>query len=75
VKIITVIQENYKIIGFHILCPNAGEITQGVAAAIHVGITKEQLDDVIGIHPTVAEEFTKLMTTKREDANPAQHSC
>ena len=44
-----------KIIGFHILCPNAGEVTQGFAVAMHVGVTKEQLDDVVGIHPTIAE--------------------
>ena len=75
VKLVTVIPENYKIVGFHILCPNAGEVTQGIAAAIHVGITKEQLDDVVGIHPTVAEEFTKLTITKREEANPVKESC
>jgi len=64
-----------KIIGFHILCPNAGEVTQGFAVAMHVGINKEQLDDVVGIHPTIAEEFTKLSVTKREDPNPVKESC
>lgn len=42
---------------------------------MHVGITKDQLDDVVGIHPTVAEEFTSLKTTMRDDPNPVKSSC
>ena len=29
-----------KVVGFHICCPNAGEITQGVAIAFKMGMTK-----------------------------------
>jgi len=43
------------VIGFHVLGPNAGEITQGFAAAIKCGLTKELLDETIGIHPTCGE--------------------
>jgi thioredoxin reductase (NADPH) len=43
------------VIGFHYLGPNAGEITQGFAVAIKKGISKEELDLSVGIHPTVAE--------------------
>lgn len=74
-KLICHIPEKLKIIGFHIMCPNAGEVTQGIAAAMHVGITKDQLDEVVGIHPTVAEEFTTLTVTKRENPNPIKESC
>lgn len=56
-----------KVIGFHILSPNAGEITQGISAAINAGITKEQLDLTVGIHPTVAEEFTTCFAVKGVD--------
>lgn len=42
-------------IGFHVLGPNAGEVTQGFAAAIKCGLTKELLDETIGIHPTCGE--------------------
>lgn len=42
-------------IGFHVLGPNAGEIIQGFAAAMKCGLTKQLLDDTIGIHPTCAE--------------------
>lgn len=42
-------------IGFHVLGPNAGEITQGFAAAMKCGLTKQLLDNTVGIHPTCAE--------------------
>lgn len=53
-----------RVIGFHVLGPNAGEITQGYAVAIKKGATKEDFDSTIGIHPTcseviVATEFIK----------------
>ncbi|KFP55364.1 Thioredoxin reductase 1, cytoplasmic, partial [Cathartes aura] len=54
-KIICNIPDNERVIGFHVLGPNAGEVTQGFAAAIKCGITKEQLDSTIGIHPVCAE--------------------
>ncbi|NWR65597.1 TRXR1 reductase, partial [Bucorvus abyssinicus] len=54
-KIICNIQDNERVIGFHVLGPNAGEVTQGFAAAIKCGVTKEQLDSTIGIHPVCAE--------------------
>ncbi|PKU37564.1 thioredoxin reductase cytoplasmic [Limosa lapponica baueri] len=54
-KIICNIQDKERIIGFHVLGPNAGEITQGFAAAMKCGVTKEQLDSTVGIHPVCAE--------------------
>lgn len=44
-----------RVIGFHVLGPNAGEITQGYAVAIKKGATKEDFDSTIGIHPTCSE--------------------
>jgi pyruvate/2-oxoglutarate dehydrogenase complex dihydrolipoamide dehydrogenase (E3) component len=44
-----------KIIGFHFLGPEAGEVTQGFAVAVKKGITKEDMDLSVGIHPTRAE--------------------
>uniref|UniRef100_A0A4W3JXB5 Thioredoxin reductase 3 n=1 Tax=Callorhinchus milii TaxID=7868 RepID=A0A4W3JXB5_CALMI len=54
-KIICNLLDNNRVVGFHLLGPNAGEITQGFGAAIKCGITKQLLDTVIGIHPTCAE--------------------
>jgi pyruvate/2-oxoglutarate dehydrogenase complex dihydrolipoamide dehydrogenase (E3) component len=49
-----------RVIGFHILGPNAGEITQGWACAIRLGATYDSFRSTVGIHPTMAEEFTTL---------------
>ena len=52
---VVVKKDNDQVIGFHYLGPNAGEITQGFGVAILKGITKEDLDHSVGIHPTMAE--------------------
>lgn len=44
-----------RVIGFHYLGPNAGEVTQGFALGIKLGATKADFDATIGIHPTCAE--------------------
>lgn len=44
---------------------NAGEITQPFALALRAGVTKADLDATVGIHPTDAEAFTSLETTRR----------
>lgn len=48
----------------HYAGPNAGEIMQGFAVALKMGLTKQVLDSTIGIHPTVAEDLTNMMVTK-----------
>ncbi|CAM2097849.1 unnamed protein product [Caretta caretta] len=74
-KIICNIQDNERVIGFHVLGPNAGEVTQGFSAAIKCGLTKAQLDNTIGIHPVCAEIFTTLSETKRSGGNVLQSGC
>uniref|UniRef100_A0A665WPG0 Thioredoxin reductase 1, cytoplasmic-like n=1 Tax=Echeneis naucrates TaxID=173247 RepID=A0A665WPG0_ECHNA len=64
-KIICNQLDNDRVIGFHYLGPNAGEVTQGFGAAMKCGITKEQLDSTIGIHPTCAEVRTLLSLKAR----------
>ncbi|XP_035436670.2 thioredoxin reductase 1, mitochondrial isoform X1 [Spodoptera frugiperda] len=64
-----------KILGLHFVGPVAGEVIQGFAAAIKCGITMEQLINTVGIHPTVAEEFTRLNITKRSGRDPNPASC
>jgi len=49
--------EGGKVVGFHYLGPNAGEVTQGFGVAILKGCTKDDFDHTVGIHPTVAEVF------------------
>ncbi|KAL4623643.1 thioredoxin reductase 3-like [Arapaima gigas] len=67
--------DSERVVGFHYLGPNAGEVTQGFAAAMKCGLTKEQLDDTIGIHPTCAEIFTTLMISKKSGADITQAGC
>ncbi|XP_074000780.1 thioredoxin reductase 1, cytoplasmic isoform X1 [Numenius arquata] len=74
-KIICNIRDKERIIGFHFLGPNAGEITQGFAAAMKCGVTKEQLDSTVGIHPVCAEIFTTLTVTKRSGESTLQAGC
>lgn len=63
-KVIINTKENNRVIGIHILSPNSGELMQGFAVAFNLGMTKEQLDDCVGIHPTCAEEMTKVTVDK-----------
>lgn len=51
-----------KVLGCHMVGPEAGEIIQGIAVALKAGATKRVFDDTIGIHPTSAEEFVTLRT-------------
>eukprot|EP00756_Hemistasia_phaeocysticola_P000819 Hpha_TRINITY_DN10587_c0_g1::TRINITY_DN10587_c0_g1_i1::g.31425::m.31425/K00384/trxB, TRR; thioredoxin reductase (NADPH) len=74
-KLICNKQDDERVIGFHVLAPNAGEITQGVAIAIKCGATKAQFDATVGIHPTAAEVFTTLKVTKRSGADAAAGGC
>lgn len=54
-----------KVIGCHIVGEHAAEILQGTAIAIKMGATKQQFDQVIGIHPTAAEELVTMRTKLR----------
>lgn len=49
-----------RVLGAHMIGPDAGEIIQGIAIAVKLGATKAQLDATIGIHPTAAEEFVTM---------------
>jgi glutathione reductase (NADPH) len=49
-----------RVVGCHMVGPDAGEIVQGIAIAVKCGATKAQFDATIGIHPTSAEEFVTM---------------
>lgn len=50
-------------------------MTQGMGVAIKAGLTKDVLDQCVGIHPTIAEEVTDLHIDKDEEPNPIKTSC
>jgi len=52
--------KSQRVVGAHMIGPDAGEVIQGIAIAVKLGATKQQFDSTIGIHPTVAEEFVTM---------------
>ena len=49
-----------RVLGAHMVGPDAGEIMQGLAVALKAGATKRDFDQTVGIHPTAAEEFVTM---------------
>jgi glutathione reductase (NADPH) len=49
-----------RVVGLHMVGPDAGEIVQGFAVAMKASATKAMFDSTIGIHPTAAEEFVTM---------------
>ena len=53
-----------RVLGCHMVGPDAGEIVQGMAVALKAGATKQIFDETLGIHPTAAEEFVTMRTPR-----------
>ncbi len=49
-----------KVVGLHVLGMDAPEIVQGFAVAVKAGLTKQQFDATVGIHPTAGEELVTM---------------
>ncbi len=49
-----------RVLGVHMVGPDAGEILQGFAVALKTGATKTDFDRTVGIHPSSAEEFVTM---------------
>jgi thioredoxin/glutathione reductase (selenoprotein) len=60
-------RDDERVLGFHFVGENAGEVTQGVAVGIKAGITKQHFDTTVGIHPTAAEIMTNLRLGETSD--------
>lgn len=54
-----------RVLGMHILAPDAGELLQGFAVAIKMGATLKDLHRTVGIHPTLAEELVTMREPTR----------
>lgn len=67
-----VARETQKVVGMHMVGPEAGEIIQGFAAAIKAGATKADLDATVGIHPTAAEEFVTMRDPEPDPEEAAE---
>ncbi|MBM3485403.1 MAG: glutathione-disulfide reductase [Alphaproteobacteria bacterium] len=60
-----------RVLGCHMVGPEAGEIVQGLGIALKCGATKAQFDATVGIHPTAAEEFVTMRTPVPQPAAQA----
>src|SRR5690242_21582151 len=49
-----------RVLGCHMLGPDAPEIIQGLAIAVKCGASKRMFDQTVGIHPSAAEEFVTM---------------
>ncbi len=56
-----------RVLGVHMVGPDAGEIIQGMAVALQCGVTKAKFDATVGIHPTLAEEFVTMREPVKDD--------
>jgi glutathione reductase (NADPH) len=54
-----------RVLGVHILGPDAGEMAQLIAIAVRMGATKRDFDSTMALHPTIAEELVTLRTAAR----------
>ena len=57
-------EKSDRVVGAHMMGPDAGELMQGIAVAVVAGLTKTQFNATIGIHPTAAEEFVTMRTAR-----------
>lgn len=53
-------RESGRVLGAHMVGPDAPEIIQGLAIAVKAGLTKTQWDRTVAIHPTAGEEFVLM---------------
>ncbi|MDP6343628.1 MAG: glutathione-disulfide reductase [Alphaproteobacteria bacterium] len=51
-----------RVVGCHVVGPDAAEIVQGIGIALKCNATKAQFDATVGIHPTAAEELVTMRT-------------
>ncbi|MEP0945227.1 MAG: glutathione-disulfide reductase [Rhizobiaceae bacterium] len=52
--------ESDKVIGAHVLGPDAGEMAQILAIAMKMGSTKADFDKTMALHPSAAEELVTM---------------
>ncbi|MBZ6076479.1 glutathione-disulfide reductase [Microvirga puerhi] len=51
-----------KVVGVHIMSPDAGEMIQLAGIAVTMGATKADFDRTVAVHPTAAEELVTMRT-------------
>ena len=54
--------ETDRVIGCHIVGPEAGELVQAIGIAVKMKATKADFDATMALHPTAAEELVTMRT-------------
>ncbi|MBW4488705.1 MAG: glutathione-disulfide reductase [Trichocoleus desertorum ATA4-8-CV12] len=49
--------QSQRVVGAHLVSEHATEIIQCLAIAMRMGVTKSQLSQTVGLHPSIAEEL------------------
>jgi glutathione reductase (NADPH) len=62
---LVVSKESRKVLGCHIVAPDAGEMIQLAGIAVKMGATKEDFDRTVAVHPTMSEEIVTMRTPIR----------
>ena len=52
--------ETEEVVGIHMIGPDAPEVLQAAAIAVKAGLKKSQFDEVVALHPTMAEELVLM---------------
>jgi glutathione reductase (NADPH) len=52
--------ETERVVGLHMIGPDAPEILQAAAVAVKAGLTKAQFDATVALHPTMSEELVLM---------------
>ncbi|MGL4812666.1 MAG: glutathione-disulfide reductase [Beijerinckiaceae bacterium] len=55
-----------RVLGAHMLGPDAGEIIQSLAVAVKMGATKRDFDQTMALHPSAAEEFVTMRSPRKD---------
>ena len=62
---LVVSQATQKVLGCHIVAPDAGEMIQLAGVSIKMGATKSDFDRTVAVHPTMSEELVTLKNPVR----------
>ena len=52
--------DSRRVVGAHVLGPDAGELAQVLGIAVKARLTKEDFDRTMAVHPSAAEELVTM---------------
>lgn len=74
-KVICLKTDDERVIGMHYFGPAAEEVISGYALSMKLGLKKADLDNAVGVHPSVSEDLHMLEITKRSGEDYRKTGC